>query len=422
MASSSSFVNKLAVIIITASCFLMTYQLDYPKNKDITKGPKYEQQRSVDIETKSELESYITNYDYVIAVFHMDWCGHCRHFLPILDTASTYHIAKKFQFLKINCNLKEICNVFKVDRFPTIKVYHRGNELKIEPIRELEPLLEFIDKLTSNPMIEVAAKLQFYEDYGTYSPIVIYNSNNAAFISCINMLAKSDFLNTFYIGALKTNDVNTKEHLVFDFNGHPISLNWNDNCDDMKVFLNENKFPVMQKIDSNVIKKIQRNWKIASLLFIDSNDKSHMNFVNKVYTKISYDHRKEVFGYVDMNTESGLASHLKIDFKQKPRLLVYDFSNHRYYIEPKEFEMDKSEEAYNEIERIANDIRRLKYTTGNAFDDFLLKFGINRNSNMFVYILIGVVVGIIILMIGIIFLCDRPTAEITPEMIKKKEQ
>lgn len=420
--ASSSLVNKLAVIIITASCFLMTNQLDYPKNKDITKGPQYEQQRSVDIETKSELESYITNYDYVIAVFHMDWCGHCRRFLPILDTASTYHIAKRFQFLKINCNLNEICNVFKVDRFPTIKVYNRGNELKIEPIRELEPLLEFIDKLTSNPMIEVDKKLQFYEDYGTYSPIAIYNSNNSAFISCINMLAKSDFLNTFYIGELKTNDVNTKEHLVFDFNGHPISLNWNDNCDDMKAFLNENKFPVMQIINSNVIKKIQRNGKIASLLFIDANDKSQMNFVNKAYTKISYDHRKEVFGYVDMNTESGLASHLKIDFKQKPRLLIYDFSNHRYYIEPKEFEMDKSEEAYNEIERIANDIRRLKYTTGNALDDFLLKFGINRNSNMLVYILIGVLVGIIILMVGIILLCDRPTAEVTPEMAKKKEQ
>lgn len=410
------------LFIIIALSIMITLQVDYPKNKNITQGPRYEAQRSVTIETKSELESYIMNYDYVIAVFHMDWCGHCRHFLPILDDASTYHIAKRFQFLKINCNLKEICNAFKADRFPTIKVYHRGNELKVEPIRELEPLLEFIEKLTSNPIVEVSSKEKFYEDYGTFSPLAIYHSNDTKFVSCINMLAKSEYQTTFYIGQMKAMNANDKERLVFDFDNNQMSLDWNDNCDEIKSFLNENKFPLMQKIDTNIIKKIQRSSKTASILFINPNEQSHLNFINQQLTKISHHHRNIVFGYVDMNTDSELATHLKIDFKQHPRLLVYDFSKHRYYIEPREFRMDKSDEAFNEIDKIADDVKRLRYTTGNAFDDFLLKFGIDRNSNTFTYIVIGGFFFVTILLILIIFLCDRQTTEVTPEMIKKKDQ
>ena len=195
-------INFNFIIIII---FLFSYSnlQKYPKNKNILNFEKTNNINSIDCESLDEVYSYIKNYDYVIALFHADWCGHCKRFIPKFDEASKYLLVKKFKFLKINSNSKKATEAFNVDRFPTIKIFIKGNELKIEPVRELIPLLEFLEKLLNNPIINVNNKEEFIKDYGDFSPFVEYNEKKSEFISCINLLAKSDFLNVFYFGAQK---------------------------------------------------------------------------------------------------------------------------------------------------------------------------------------------------------------------------
>ena len=76
--------------------------------------------------------------------------------------------------------------------------------IKRRPPRELGPFLEYLLKISSNPIIEVDNNSieQFYKDYGTFSPIIKYNSKNMDFISCIKDLAKKDFLTEYYFSFL----------------------------------------------------------------------------------------------------------------------------------------------------------------------------------------------------------------------------
>ena len=93
--------DKTSLLLLVSFIAMISCDVLYPKNKDIEKFPKDKEPKSIVISSLNELNTYLKNYDHIIAVFHMDWCGHCRHFLPIFDDASSYQIVKKWKFLKL---------------------------------------------------------------------------------------------------------------------------------------------------------------------------------------------------------------------------------------------------------------------------------------------------------------------------------
>lgn len=410
--------SKLIILIVLVIHF--TDQVEYPKNINLTKGKKFDLPRSVTIESANVLHTYITKSEYAIAVFHMNWCGHCKQFIPIFDKASSYHLTEQFSFLKINCDHKDICKAYDVDRFPTIKVYHKGKELKAEPVHELEAFLEFIDKLISNPIVKVTNINTFYSEYGTFSPLILYDKTKPEFASCITYLAKGDYSSRYYFGIMPIKEPKEKEKLVFDFDNNSISYEWKNNCAEMKNHLDENIFPLMKKINSSVIKKIQMSSRLAIFLFINATDNHHIEFINIHFTQISKSNRKIVFGYVDINTDHELTAQLKIQYNNNPKLLVYNFKDYKYFIEPQEFEMDKVTECYHTINSIVHKINTLQYTTGSKLGDFLMMFGLKANSTTYVFLFLGVLILVIILILFVIIIWDKTNTPI--EEYNKKQQ
>lgn len=138
-----------------------------------------------------------------------------KDFLPIFADASKYEAVSSFNFIQINCSNKETCEHFKVNKYPTIKVYIQGESLDDEPNRELEPLLEYLEKLSSNPIINLEdnqeAIKDFRANYGDVNFLVVLekkNLENSQFYQCLENLANNKYKPIFYFGILEKNFYN----------------------------------------------------------------------------------------------------------------------------------------------------------------------------------------------------------------------
>ena len=400
--------DKTSLLLLVSFIAMISCDVLYPKNKDIEKFPKDKEPKSIVISSLNELNTYLKNYDHIIAVFHMDWCGHCRHFLPIFDDASSYQMVKKWKFLKINCNQKEICNKFGVDRFPTIKVYDKGNLLPSEPQRELAPLLEFLEKVSSEPMIKIKDVNTYLSEYGTFSPYVEYSEDHPEFISCVSMLAKTDFKTTYYFGIKEIKD-EKQQKLVFDFDNMNMTYIWDGNCDNVRIFLEQNVYPLVSQINIGYIRKLQKNAKKVFMLFYNESNDKQKEFALTELKQISYNNRQMVFGYMDPSKDSMISSYFKIKSKPSMQIVVYDFSDDTYYTYPKEIDVtnSSSEKAKKEIEEMISSLNTVTFTTGNFFNDFMIKIGMKKVIPYTKYIILFVVIIGVLAMMTAIILCDK---------------
>ena len=122
-------------------------------------------------------ESFIT-----VILFHAHWCGHCKHFLPVLKEISNLEILNKIEFYEVECSseLKYICEEFDITKYPTLKVYLHGKELDFEPSRDKNALIELLIKLIDNRFIDISnlEDLVFFnENYGDLSYILYSNAD-----------------------------------------------------------------------------------------------------------------------------------------------------------------------------------------------------------------------------------------------------
>ena len=122
MAQKNFFINIILLLISFNINHINSFK--YPINKDFLSSEKGEI-TSIEISSKSEYDKYILNNNYTISIFHADWCGHCKRFLPVFNEASKYlFISKTWKLLKVPCTkYPSLCNAFSIEGYPTIKVY-----------------------------------------------------------------------------------------------------------------------------------------------------------------------------------------------------------------------------------------------------------------------------------------------------------
>ena len=367
--------------------------------------------KSINIESTEEYLNYIKSYDYIISLFHVDWCGHCQQFLPVLDKASSYKILnKKWIFLKIDCSkYPNICTNVGIERYPTIKLYKKKELLHIETPRELVPLLELLNKLSGSSIIKVSSKNEFFEKYGDFSPLIEIlpqykgKEQESDFYNCVMNLANNEFIENFYFGIVDSTD--NKEKIVFDYNGSNISYVWDGNCKNAIEFLYENKYPLLSKINSYFLSEIAKDSKILIFLITFPQNIKINNFIFSFFKKLSYDNRQYVFGYADYNEDKDISKYfnLKLNNINEIKLIIYDFNQRMHYIHNETFNIIiKNEiEIINEIRNIVKDINNLKYTTGSKIKDWINRFGFEKMSTNKQIIVVGIFVfGLL----GIIFL------------------
>ena len=79
---------------------------------------------------------------------------------------------------------------------------------------ELIPLLEYLIKLSTSSFIEIDNKniSKFYLNYGYFSPVIEYKSNDTQFYKCIIDLANNQYKTHFYFGMKKISDSNNTKN------------------------------------------------------------------------------------------------------------------------------------------------------------------------------------------------------------------
>ena len=96
--------NNYLKILIFVLFLQNIYSFKYPINQEL-ENAQLEEVASIEVSTKDEFDKIIMNNDFVISVFHADWCGHCKRFLPVFDKASRYKVINnKWVLAKIPCS------------------------------------------------------------------------------------------------------------------------------------------------------------------------------------------------------------------------------------------------------------------------------------------------------------------------------
>lgn len=84
----------------------------------------------------------------VLVLFHAEWCGHCKNFMPTWNEAKTSLQSSDVVLKDFEADTnKEVMKENQVSSFPTLKLFKKNGEVvEYEGERTLEALGEFIEK------------------------------------------------------------------------------------------------------------------------------------------------------------------------------------------------------------------------------------------------------------------------------------
>ena len=428
--------------IFIFSLISTTISIHYPIYENIFNS-KRGKVKAIDIETYETYLDYIKNHDYVVGYFHSDYCPECEEFLPILDEASTYKILnKKWVFIKIDCaRNSNACLNNGVDQFPNAEIYRNHEIVDAELPTDLVPLLELLYKLSSEPLIEIKNKEDFYANYTYYSPIVEVDKlpikkeklkknkndddddddeesdkpeetdNNEEiddFYQCIKKIANEDFIKNFYFGIMETKDF--KEKIVFDNENFPVTYLWDGICDNAINFLRENKYPLLSQVDQYFLKELEDESRLLVSLMTFPQDEKINYLLNSLYKKLAYENREYIFGYIDYVEDPDIFNNsfkIELNNTNEIQLIINDFIDRSHYIHKPVFSLENQTdvEIIDEIKKILLNITNLKFETGSKFQDFINRLGINKMNNTQQVILIIVM---IIFLVILVYFCGSP--------------
>ena len=413
------------------------------------------------VESSQSYLDIVENNDNVVTYYYSDYCDECEDFLPILEEASRYKILnKKWLFLKIDCSRNHNdCLYLGVEQYPHSEVFRNKESIYVELPTDLVPLLEILYKLSTDPIVRVNSKEEFFKNYGYYSPIVEIEKKKEVqekekkdenekkeekkvdekedesenkeekelendFMDCITRIANEDFVQTYYFGVIEAKDY--KEKIVFDNNNFPVTYYWDGVCDNAIKFLNDNKYPLMSVVDKYYLKQFDEEYEppiLITLMTFPKNQKIN-NFITSFYTKLAYENQKYAFGYVDYTEDKDVFSYyftVELNHTNEIQFLINDFVDRSYYIHKPVFNIDNQteKEIINEMKKLLLNITNLTFETGSKFQDIINYLGLNRMNT---FKLIMVIIVLILILIVLVHFCGAPEDEFLEDEYEYEEE
>eukprot|EP00826_Nyctotherus_ovalis_P039438 TRINITY_DN3795_c0_g1_i1.p1 TRINITY_DN3795_c0_g1~~TRINITY_DN3795_c0_g1_i1.p1 ORF type:complete len:489 (-),score=160.67 TRINITY_DN3795_c0_g1_i1:133-1599(-) len=105
----------------------------------------------------------IKNNQYVMVKFFAPWCGHCKEFAPEYEKAAKIFKEQGKSFVLADLDAtenKETAEKYKIEGFPTVKLFINGTPIDYNGERTAEQVISFIERKSS----PASAKLETKED------------------------------------------------------------------------------------------------------------------------------------------------------------------------------------------------------------------------------------------------------------------
>lgn len=183
----------------------------------------------------------------------------------------------------------------------------------------------------------------------------------------------------------------------------------------MNRFLENNKYPLIRKLDSFYIKRLQKEEKTLIMVAISVENSVHTGFVEGVFADLSVKNRIYAFSFIDVDQDAYLVSYFKINIQDLPKIIIYDFKDKKFFVDNAEDKNVYSTEdaAEKHISNLIKEMEngKLRWSTGNFLEDILLKFGIKLDQTTTAYILGGCFVLIVLILVIVIFFCGEKNEE-----------
>jgi thiol-disulfide isomerase/thioredoxin len=399
---------KLNFILIFIFKIPFFFSLKYPINQNIVNSTKLSSIRTIELFNINDIYNLTQNNKYVIIIFYQDWCKQSKKIIPIFDEVSKYEIMKNIKFIKINCLNKTICDFYNIQKYPTTKIFINNKEFKYEPEIKLSSFLEDLKKISSNPLILINSKNDFYKQYGTFSPYVEYKKENNSFINCLTKLTNEYYLSNFYFGLKKIKE-NEEEKIEFNYNNIIINHKWDENCDKLNEFLSLNIYPLINEINNEFISEILKSPKIAIILLIFTDNENQINFINNEFKQISFENRNYIFGYADIDKKGDFVQFFNPKSSSiNMKLIIFDFINSRYYIHNKELDVNKKpkERTVAEINYLIENINKLHFHSGDFLEELFRFLDINLTPKEFMIFICFFIVCLTIACLSCVLFCN----------------
>lgn len=404
----------------------------YPIYKEILKSKKGKPKLR-DIESSQTYSDYVKNNDNVIAYFFSDYCPECEEIMYVLTEASKYKMFNKnWVFLKVDCSRNShVCHNLGVENYPTAEVYRQKQQIYVEIPTELQPMLELLYKLSTDPIVSINSKEEFFKNYTYYSPIVEFeipkdeeikketleeidfididdDEINLDFMKCIRKNANEDFIKTFYFGIREAKDY--KEKIVFDNDNYPVTYYWDGVCQNAINFLYDNKFPLVTPLDKYYLKELEEDPHTLITIICFPKKKKINDFISSVYKKFAYENKKYVFAYVDYEKDKDIFDYyFKVELNDTSdiQLVINNIGEKSYYVHNQLFNIDdqSDDQIIIEIERLVLNITNLGFETGSKFQDFINFIGLNKSDAGREII---VIIVLCLILAGLAYLCGAP--------------
>ena len=124
--------------------------------------------------------------------------------------------------------------------------------------------------------------------------------------------------------------------------------------------------------------------------------------------------------FIDYEDDKQLFEYFKIYDVSSPKIIIFNFNLSRYFVDDQVYDTEENQRKHIEalLIKIKND--EIHMVSGNFFEDFLIRLGVEINPTNMSIFFFGVVVILVLLVVSLIYCCDTGEVPEAPEVTEKE--